>query len=107
MTEREEAVLHFQWLKKRLCEEWQKFIPKDSIAYMASKREEHYYDMAISALSENKAFEGMTNGEVVKAVFPSFTVEVNSDWVACWIDPHDTIGFDKDWWNAPYKGVSE
>ena len=53
------------------------------------------------------AFEGMTNGEVVKAVFPSFTVEVNSDWVACWIDPHETIGFDLDWWNAPYKAESE
>ena len=51
MTEREEAVLHFQWLKKRLCEEWQKFIPKDSIAYKASEKEAHYYDMAISALS--------------------------------------------------------
>ena len=49
------------------------------------------------------AFHGMTNGEVVKAVFPSFTVEINSDWVACWINPHETIGFDLDWWNSPYK----
>ena len=58
MTEREEAVLHFQWLKKRLCEEWQKFIPKDSIAYKASEKEAHYYDMAISALSaEGKPLE--------------------------------------------------
>lgn len=50
MTEREEAISHFQWLKKMFCEEWQKTIPKDSVAYMASKKEERYYDMAISAL---------------------------------------------------------
>jgi len=51
MTEREEAVLYLQQLKKWLCEDWQRLLPKDSIAYVASKREEHYYDVAINALS--------------------------------------------------------
>lgn len=74
MTEREEAVLHFQWLKKILCEEFQKAIPKDSVAYLASKREERYYDMAISALTEELSEDGTltvhaSDGSKVKRVF--------------------------------------
>ena len=40
------------------------------------------------------AFEGMTNGEVLKAVFPNITISTN-------------LKTGIDWWNAPYKGVSE
>lgn len=47
--------------------------------------------------------ENPTNGDVFKAVFSTFAVEINSDWVACWINPHETIGFDLDWWNSPYQ----
>ena len=64
-------------------------------------------EIAEEMLEHIEKLEPLTNGEVVKAVFPSFAVEVNSDWVACWINPHETIGFDLDWWNSPYQKGGE
>ena len=59
------------------------------------------------------AFEGMTNGEVIKAVFPNAEVTLPREPIL----PISTVIVDYDenyhnyyrigWWNAPYKGVSE
>jgi len=59
------------------------------------------------------AFEGMTNGEVIKAVFPNAEVTMPKEPLL----PISTVIVDYDenyhnyyrigWWNSPYKGVSE
>jgi hypothetical protein len=64
--------------------------------------------LAISALSENKTFDGMTNGEVIQALFP------NADYCGGAHFMHITnvnsigeVSFPWKWWNAPYKAESE
>lgn len=53
------------------------------------------------------AFEGMTNGEVIKALFP------NANYESCTNFMHITspnicgVTFFWDFWNAPYKAESE
>jgi hypothetical protein len=54
------------------------------------------------------AFDGMTNGEVIKALFP------NADYCGGAHFMHITnvnsigeISFPWEWWNAPYKAESE
>lgn len=52
------------------------------------------------------AFEGMTNGEVIQALFPKSVTSIEEDdWVITNID--GCSEFTLEWWNAPYKGVSE
>lgn len=87
MTEREEAVLYLQQLKKCLCEDWQKLLPKDSIAYMASKREERYYDVAIKALSVSeieKKIDLISREEAlvaIKNLYPDMpTINIFGSW---------------------------
>ena len=59
------------------------------------------------------AFEGMTNGEVIQALFPEARKsEFEYTYSECIKLPyhtkHDTgLLFDKDWWNTPYKAESE
>ena len=44
--------------------------------------------------------EDVTNGDVIKAMFPN---SFFGDYVVM----GENISFDIDWWNAPYKGVLE
>lgn len=59
------------------------------------------------------AFEGMTNGEVFQAIFPNASVFENQDnepypYIDVFLcGDKDMNCYSKDWWNAPYKGVSE
>lgn len=50
------------------------------------------------------AFKGMTNGEVIQAVFGVMVLTVKDGKV--WVEKI-YFPFDEVWWNAPYKGVSE
>ena len=60
------------------------------------------FDMAISALSENKTFKGMTNGEVLKLIFPDAELlSGDSDYIP------NVFSVKEEWWNAPYKTESE
>lgn len=62
------------------------------------------FDMAISALSENKRFDGMTNGEVIQALFPN--ANYDSGRLYMHIINVNTVGemvIPWRWWNAPYK----
>lgn len=45
--------------------------------------------------------EGATNGDMIKAMFPNelLTSITSTLWWG------DNMSFNKDWWNAPYKGV--
>ena len=70
-----------------------------------------FAELGVKALPS--AFEGMTNGEVIKAVFPNAEVTLPREPLL----PISTVIVDYDenyhnyyrigWWNAPYKGVSE
>jgi len=57
------------------------------------------------------AFDGMTNGEVIQAMFPNFKTEtISFNGIRLYIDDeaHTKIAdFTHRWWNAPYKGVRE
>lgn len=49
--------------------------------------------------------DGLTNGEVIKALFPDISVNIIDRAI---FSMHDGYGsFDKHWWNAPYKAESE
>lgn len=62
---------------------------------------EEALDMAISAL---KGFEGMTNGEVIQALFPNTHIDTRT--YAIWVG-HDDMSFTRAWWNTPYKAERE
>ena len=59
------------------------------------------------------AFEGMTYGEVLTAIFPNFTFQKAWDEVSArhcmimWTGENLICDFPLDFWNSPYKGVSE
>lgn len=46
------------------------------------------------------AYKGMTNGEVIKAVFPNFHTDEMSHTV--WVG-YDAMSFHRDWWDSPYE----
>jgi hypothetical protein len=58
-----------------------------------------------------KCFEGMTNGEVIKTLFPYF--KTNEEWKATVHFYYDTDITEitacttRDWWNAPYQKGGE
>jgi len=58
------------------------------------------------------AFEGMTNGEILKALFPNMKVYEYTEMVVL-NDLGVGVEFQiqsmawNNWWNSPYKGVSE
>lgn len=65
-------------------------------------------------LSALKGFEGMTNGEVMQAVYADSEIEIDEAWktVTVYLGAdgdycEDEVKFDLDWWNAPYKAESE
>lgn len=71
----------------------------------------------ITEITVLKEFDGMTNGEVIKALFPEidthdFGITIHAtERVTCCGDKHcrGSISYDfwKEWWNAPYKAESE
>lgn len=86
---------------------------KTELAEHLLKKDIEALDMAISAL---KGYDGMTNGEVIQALFSdsyflnAFPFEVSSI-EKIYIDNNKDnkthIMVQEDWWNAPYKGESE
>lgn len=60
-------------------------------------------------IAENKCFDGMTNGEVIQALFPYIKTEDTSfdTLIGTNLDKGYVV-FQRDWWNAPYqKEVNE
>lgn len=55
---------------------------------------ENAINMAIEALAIPSAYKGMTNGEVIKTVFPN--IPRTLEW-------HIQNITDDDWWNSPYE----
>ena len=84
----------------------------DNLIGMISDNQDSDYDdalkMGISALFENKCFEGMSNGEVLQALYPTMKTEDTSveSLIGTNLD-RGYVVFQRDWWNAPYKAESE
>lgn len=62
-------------------------------------------------IAENKCFDGMTNGEVIQALFPNMTIaHKSSNGVLIVVEsldspyPHE---FYTEWWNSPYQKGGE
>ena len=69
-----------------------------------------FEELVVKALPS--AFEGMTNGEVMKAVFPNLFIDFcvcDSVFMHSKEGGHlaDLVGrLEQDWWDSPYKGVN-
>ena len=67
---------------------------------------------ALPPVTPKQSFEGMTNGEVIKAIFKNMLYKKGDDeetiCAYCYPNPHNANGevmiFDRLWWNAPYEG---
>lgn len=55
----------------------------------------------------SSAFEGMTNGEVIQALFPNANYESRKHFMHITHEDIGGISFFWEWWNAPYKAESE
>jgi len=50
--------------------------------------------------------KGTTNGDMIKAMFPSVEIHQSGGYTSCLFQPSVMLEDTKsDWWNAPYKGV--
>lgn len=47
--------------------------------------------------------DGMTNGDVIKALFPNIDIEQIEDIIDVYGMSKCRVTYDTDWWNAPYK----
>ena len=91
--------------------EVRRLIWRNNDKYGYSDRFHEFTDEVLNNLPS--AFEGMTNGEVMKAVFPNAEVTMPREPLL----PTSNVIVDYDenyhnyyrlgWWNSPYKGVSE
>ena len=64
----------------------------------------------VTAEKVRQSFEGMTNGEVIQALFPKIKVKPLvgvKGLLHVFFDKKEDNAFDEDWWNAPYKGGAE
>lgn len=62
---------------------------------------------ALPPVTPKQTFEGMTNGEVIQALFPKIKVKPLvgvKGLLHVFFDKKEDNAFDEDWWNAPYKG---
>ena len=72
-------------------------------------------EMAIASLKTDEAYQleyenrdfveipkGMTNGEVIQALFPEVRVEIDGFLVRCVFIEHE-FTTTEEWWNAPYQ----
>ena len=59
-------------------------------------------------IAENKCFDGMTNGEVIQALFPYVKTEDTSFDILIGTNlDKGYVPLQREWWNAPYKAESE
>lgn len=61
-----------------------------------------HFDIAIKALKQ-QSFEGKTNGDVIRALFPSISI-VNIFGGDIWFKVDNSyLRCSESWWNSPYK----
>lgn len=84
------------------------FLPKETVLRIidSPRTKEQMVDM-IKGIPEVEAIEikeEMTNGDMIKAMFPSSEVrETMDDLVHYTLDGYVGAYTPKDWWNTPYK----
>ena len=68
-----DAIEYFKGMRKRLCEDYLKLLPKKSVGYQATLREMSFYDAAIKALEQEPCdhytegyFKGYDDGQKEK-----------------------------------------
>lgn len=87
------------------------FLPKETVLRIIdSPRTKEQMADVIKGIPEVEAVEikeGMTNGDVIKALF---NIEINDEIVddlpfsyGVKLTDSNYVQFDKDWWNLPYK----
>lgn len=55
------------------------------------------------AIPSAEPYKGMTNGEVIKAMFSYGKYGTNGDYVHVYgVGGNGCLAFTKDWWNSPY-----
>lgn len=79
-------------------EELKDYLEKN-ISFGGTEKKFRFYDMIDSLPS---AFEGMTNGDVLKAIFPDCIDYHGIIEVKTHLDMGKT--FRRSWWDSPYKG---
>lgn len=60
-------------------------------------------EIAEEMIEHLEKLESLTNGEIIKTVFPNETMFEQTE--TCTY--YGNMRFDTSWWNSPYKGVSE
>lgn len=107
-----------EWLKElKQLRKQTRWIPVGEEMPAADEDVRAHMDMLIAhkdkALKTHPYFNGVTNGDVIKAVFPNadcFEREIVNGlkYMTVWFaDARISHVFDIDWWNAPYKGGEE
>lgn len=54
MTREEKAIMYFEDMRKKLCDDYLIGIPQNTVAYKATMAEKEFYDTAIEALKEKE-----------------------------------------------------
>ena len=62
----------------------------------------YLYDR-IKTIPTAEPYEGMTNGEVLEAVFPNIDFGIQEFDGSMWVAMEDIAAFTLDWWNSPYE----
>lgn len=71
-----------------------------------NKEKRKQYNTAIKLLESipfAESYEGMTNGEVLEAVFPNIDFGIQEFDGSMWVAMEDIAAFTLDWWNSPYE----
>ena len=78
------------------------------MAFTATEKQRRALEDAISALSENKGFEEMTNGEVLQALFPYVKTEDASFNMLIGTNLDKSYApLSREWWDSPYQKGGE
>lgn len=87
---------------------WQRLLREKICDETEGRETIESFDRAISALKEEKP-KGMTNGDVIQAVFPYVKTEdiLQGSTVILTNLDKGHVPFLKKWWNAPYQKESE
>ena len=66
--------------------------------------------MIVNAVMNGIPLDGMTNGEVIQALYPNIVIHKSSNGVMIFAENFDSQypqEFYAEWWNTPYKAESE
>ena len=74
-----DAIEYFKGMRKVLCEEYLKGIPKDSVGYQTTLREMSFYELAIKALEQQPCDDCISRQAVLDGLASIAKVKARSD----------------------------